>query len=434
MIPALLQWEITDRCPHKCIHCYHTNSGREEVIPLGLDEEKMFKIAEIVVENKLFFVTFTGGEPLIRKELLIAIAQYLHDHHIILSLNTCLAPLDNDILHRLQVDRMLISCPSSNPDIYYKATGNGDYDRFERKLCSLIEAKKSFTINMVVTKANKNSIRETATKMAEIGVERFAATPASINAHDPNFSILLSQEEVQQVITDLIWVHEELGLWVDIMESIPKCLMPIKAFELELPFIYRSCHAGKRNGTVGTNGEVRPCSHNPQIFGNILNDDIGQIWERMHNWREKSGNFHEDCLGCDLFNNCGGGCRVDATVREGLRDAKHPYMTEKLTAPIVKPKRIDFNPKSTIRPVKSFQSRPENGGWLVAPGSPRNIIYVNQALYDFLLASRNLGLMTIENLAKMFGTSFADREFQKIITRLTQRNFFIMKSLRLKVF
>ena len=71
---------------------------------------------------------------------------------------------------------------------------------------------------MVVTKLNKHSVRDTAVKMAKLGVERFAATPASINANSPNFSLLLSQAEVRQVIDDLIWVYEELGLRVDIME------------------------------------------------------------------------------------------------------------------------------------------------------------------------------------------------------------------------
>ena len=427
MIPALVQWEITDRCPYHCPHCYHTNSRSEESIPLGLSEKEMLRIAEIIAKNQLFFVTFTGGEPLVRKEILITVAQYLRDHKIVLSLNTCLAPFDDDVLRRLPVDRMLISCPSSDPDVYCQATGNGNYSRFEQKLGSLIESQKSFTVNMVVTKLNKHSVRDTAVKMAKLGVERFAATPASINANSPNFSLLLSQAEVRQVIDDLIWVHEELGLRVDIMESIPKCLMPLKAFELELPFVFRSCHAGKRNGTIGTNGEVRPCSHNPQTFGNILKEDIGQIWRRMADWRENSGNFHQDCLGCDLFNNCGGGCRVDAQVRRGSSDAKHPYMIEKLTSPPVEPQRINLRPQAMIRPVKSFQSRAENGGWLVAPGSPRNIIHVNQTLYDFLVATRNLGQMTLESLAARFGTSFTDKEFQRIITLLTRRQFFIIE-------
>ena len=146
----------------------------------------------------------------------------------------------------------------------------------------------------------------------------------------------------------------------------------------------------------------------------------------MRNWREASGNFHKDCLACDMFNNCGGGCRIDANVRMGSNNAKHPYMTKSLSSPVVKPKQVDLSPTSTIKPVRSFQSRPENGGWLVAPGSPRNIIQVNQATYDFLTASRGLPAMSISGLAQRFGTTFNDVEFQRVVTELTRRQFFIV--------
>lgn len=424
MIPALAQWEITDKCNYRCPHCYHANPNNEFK---ELNEEEMWQIAQVIIDNQLFFITFTGGEPMIRKKLLIELARYLYDHNIILSLNTNLSLIDQDILAELKVHRMLISCPSTDPDIYRKATSNGDYAQFEVKLKMLIEASVSHTINMVISKLNHYLVRETALHLAELGVKKFAATPASVNAINPNFPILLSLEEVQQVVNDLIWAYEELGLEVDIMESIPKCIMPQKAFELELPFIFRSCHAGKRNGTISTNGDIRPCSHNPRVFGNILKEDIGKIWNRMHDWRETSGNFHTDCLGCDIFNNCGGGCRVDASIRKGIPNAKHPYMVKELSSSMVKPKTILLKPEAIIRPVRSFQSRPENGGWLIAPGSPRNIIQVNQILYDFLVISRNFPPMTIQSLAEKFNTSFEDQDFKNIITTLTRKQFFIIE-------
>lgn len=427
MIPALVQWEITDRCPYRCPHCYHDGLKGAAPTSPGLPDEEMRRIAEIILRHRLFFVTFTGGEPLIRKELVIELARLLRRSGTVVSLNTSLAVFDPKIFSELAVDRMLISCPASEPALYRQTTGNGDYRRFEERLRWLIDAGQNLTVNMVVTKLNRGAVRATALRMAQLGVKRFAATPASINATNPNFNILLGGDEVCLVIDDLIWAYEELGMRVDIMESIPKCLMPPKAFELELPFVYRSCHAGKRNGTIGTQGDVRPCSHNPRVFGNILEEGIDEIWERMRNWRQTSGNFHADCLGCDLFNQCGGGCRIDAMVRCGASDARHPYMPERFNDPVVTPQVIRIAPESLVRPVSSFQSRPENGGWLVAPGSPRNIIHVNQATYDFLVATRSLPPMSLLALAQRFGTTFGDKEFQRVMTELTRKQFFILE-------
>jgi len=426
MIPALVQWEITDRCNLRCPHCYHVDPRGKVVAGQDLGKADMQKIAEIIVGNKLFFVTFTGGEPLIRKDLLVEIVQYLYDHNVIISLNTNLLLMDEGLLSRLKVHRMLVSCPSVDPQIYAMATGNGDYNKFETKLTMLIDTGINHTVNMVVSKLNQNSVRHTAKKMAEIGVTRFAATPASVNARYPDFTMLLSSEEVSKVIDDLIWVYETLGMEVDIMESVPKCIMPSRAFELELPFIYRSCHAGRRNGTISTNGEVRPCSHNPQIFGNILGEDIGEIWNRIGNWREKSGNYHMDCLGCDIFSYCGGGCRVDSSIRQNKTDATHPYMAEKMSAPSVKPATVALKSDLSIRPVRSFQARQEDGMWLVAPGSSRNIIKVNQQLYNFLVATRKLQSMTIQALAEHFGTSFESPHFQRVVTLLIRKKFFLL--------
>lgn len=426
MIPVSVQWEITDCCPYCCSHCYHQGLKDEVSATLGLGEEQMWQIAKIICDHRLFFVTFTGGEPLVRKDLLIELARFLRVNGAVVSLNTSLAIFDEKTFGQLSVDQMLISCPAAESKLYRQITGSGRYERFEERLSWLINAEQSLEVNMVVTKLNRDVVRQTAQRMDQLGVRRFAATPASVNAINPNFKLLLSADEVRQVIDDLIWVHEELGLRVDTLEPIPKCLMPAKAFELELPFVFRSCYAGKRNGTIGTQGDVRPCGHNPRIFGNILREDIGEVWDRMHHWCETGNNFHMDCLECKLFNQCGGGCRVDAAVRCGNSSARHPYMTEKSFNPVVKPKTISLNPTTPIKPVKSFQSRPENGGWLAASGSPRNIIHVNQPTYDFLVATRQLSTMSLSDLAQRFGTTFDDEEFQRVITLLIRKQFFII--------
>lgn len=426
MIPALVQWEISDRCNYHCPHCYHIDPSGQVAVSEDLSDEKMWEIAHIIVENKLFFVTFTGGEPLVRKDLLIDIASFLFREGVILSLNTNLALMDIDTLERLKVHRMLISCPSIDVDVYRETTGNGNYMHFEKKLRMVIDAGKSIAVNMVVSKTNKHLVRQTAQRMAKLGVKKFAATPTSVNALAPDFSILLSSDEVRQVIEDLIWAYEEFEIDVDIMESIPKCIMPQRAFDLELPFIFRSCHAGKSNGTISTQGDIRPCSHNPLTFGNILNDKIGDVWDQMHNWRETSGNIHKDCLGCDVFNYCGGGCRVDAAVREQQLDAAHPYMTEILTEPKVKPLMVHLTSDKMIRPARSFQSRKEGDGWLVAPGNPRSIIHVNEQLYRFLVATREQVTVTVGHMAQNFGVEPEDEHFRNVLISLVRKKFFVL--------
>lgn len=428
MIPALVQWEVTDRCNLRCSHCYHLNTGGCITSGAELKDADMFRIAELLVRHRLFFVTLTGGEPLVRKGLVVDLTQYLADHGLVLSLNTNLLLLDEQLLARLAVHRFLISCPVADPTVYAAITRVRCYDQFERRLALLVERKANFTVNMVVSKLNRDHIRRTAVRMAELGVKRFAATPASVNARQPNFEIILDREEVRTLIGDLMWAHDELGLEVDIMESVPKCLMPERAFEQRLPFTYRTCHAGRRNGTIGANGQIRPCSHNPNSFGNILEEGIIAIWDRIGRWRESSGNFYLDCLSCDAFSFCGGGCRVDAAIREGNTNARHPNMVNQASARRPQPKPVSLTSGTKIRPARTFQARREDDLWLVAPGSARNIIKVNDSLYKFLVATRSLSEMTVADLAAHFGTSFDDSTFLAVVSSLTEKNFFLIRT------
>lgn len=84
MIPALVQWEFTDRCPFRCVHCYHLDDELSSLLP-DLPDEDMHRIAEMLVAYKLFFGTLTGGEPLTRPKLLVEITRYLASNGIILS-------------------------------------------------------------------------------------------------------------------------------------------------------------------------------------------------------------------------------------------------------------------------------------------------------------------------------------------------------------
>ena len=45
MIPALVQWEFTDKCSYRCQHCYHKNPSDHSNISLGLSKEAMWQMS-----------------------------------------------------------------------------------------------------------------------------------------------------------------------------------------------------------------------------------------------------------------------------------------------------------------------------------------------------------------------------------------------------
>lgn len=420
MIPALVQWELTERCPYRCIHCYLLSESLPDRHQ-DLTDDDLFRIAELIVQHKIFYVTFTGGEPLTRRELVVELARYLSDHNVILSLNTCLAPMTDAILAALRVEHFLISCPSSTPALYASLTGGGKYDRFESQLRQVIGTGVNHTVNMVVSQRNRDNVRSTAERMAELGVRRFAAMPVSLNARSPRYDLPLSIAETRQVLTDLIWAYETFGLDVDVMEALAQRVIPQRAFDLRLPFVFRACQAGKRNGTIGTNGDVRPCGHNPNVYGNVLRDDLGDIWERMQGWRAVIGNEHRSCLACDLASS--GGCPIDAAVREAGALQEIMASSSPVLAPVSE---LELTDTMVIRPSRRYLERPEGDGWLVTSGRSRDILHVNEQLRDFLVSVRTLGPTTLDGLAHRFGTTTADQDFRRIVAILIGKHFFLV--------
>lgn len=423
MIPALVQWELTERCNYRCQHCYRLGLDNNAAVSTELSDEKIWQIAKLLADHHLFFVTLTGGEPLVRKQLAIDLSRFLTASGVRVSLNTNLALMDESALKQFKLFGMLISCPSTNSERYQLITRVGSYQRFKQNLKLVISADIHYTVNMVVNKLNFGDVRLTARRMVELGVRRFAATPVSLNSKVPQPDLLLNLEELRQVLDDLIWVHEELGLEVDVMEALPQCAIPDRAFELRLPFINRACFAGRRNGTISPLGDVRPCGHNPNSFGNILTDPIGEIWDRLQDWRGVIGNQHRNCLACDIQSSCDGGCMFSGHPHNPSAMTTQKYLEiSHLPGRSVEP--FGLNADIMVRPYRQILSRREGNDWLVCSNSSRNLLTVNEALYQFIKKTRELPPMKLVDLASRFGTNYADPDFQSIMVTLIAKSFF----------
>ena len=74
--------------------------------------------------------------------------------------------------------------------------------------------------------------------------------------------------------------------------------------------------------TIDPWGNMRPCAHVPLTCGNLLEQSLEEIWHSaaMEAWR---GKIPEECIGCEEFEVCRGGCRATAMLR-GLR--RNPLM------------------------------------------------------------------------------------------------------------
>jgi radical SAM protein with 4Fe4S-binding SPASM domain len=432
--PITVQLEVTEQCNYKCPHCYHLdNESNEQFWGEKADESCIKKIAKKLAELKIFSIILTGGEPLINKELVLDLLDYFDSKDISVAINTNLSLLTEEFLSNKRLNSLrnfLVSCPSCDKELYKIMTGNGDYSNFEKKLLLLIKSSYPFSVNMVVNKRNLHDIRNTAKRLKSLGVKKFGATPMALNLLSPDLDNFLELEEVKKLVEDLVWVQDNLGLKVDIFEALPTCLFSEKILNRNFGFIHRKCQAGVTSLAISSNGDVRPCTHNIENYGNILKDDFTTIWESMQNWRNRSY-LPERCNFCKSLSSCEGGCRMTAKAFSASKDLKSedPWMTNPLEFDIKKNKqqkkfRIKkFSPQTIISIDGKIQSRKEDDdSYLVAIKGRNNATRISNEFFSLVKCLQKKKKYALIKLAKNDDV-FNSESFQNVIKILFKRRF-----------
>ena len=405
-LPLTAQLEITDFCNHRCVHCYNLDSEVQNRPSRKVSDETVLACAQKLIDNQIFSVIVTGGEPLIKKELTKKVILLLKENHTKVALNTNLTLADDDFIQFLKEQKVgvLTSCPSGEESSFAKLVGIDNYKLFESKIKKLVDAGVRFTVNMVVTKDNLHEVRLTAEKMKALGCKSFAATPMGLNVEYPRLDLLLSVADVRRVIADLLWIEENLKMRVDILEALPKCVFPEDVLKGKHSFLNRKCQAGRTVIAVSCNGDVRPCAHNPYSYGNLLKEDLRDIWRQMSEWRSAKY-VPEECKDCSWLNRCNGGCRTSARVYSGDWDKKDMWCTGKLTmqAPRNEQPEIELLPDTQLQIVENVKIRHEDENAYVIYNVTDDVYcMVNQTFHDFVISLQELSIITYGELCSKF--------------------------------
>ena len=423
-LPLTAQLEITDFCNHRCIHCYNLDSAIENRPVRKVSDETVLACAQKLIDNQIFSVIVTGGEPLIKKELTKRVIRLLKENKTRVSLNTNLTLADDDFIHFLKEQQVgvLTSCPSGDTDSFSRLTGTNNYPLFEATIKKLVSVGVRFTVNIVVTKDNLHEIRATAEKMKMLGCKSFAATPMGLNVEYPRLDLLLTAEEVRNVIADLLWIEKHLKMKVDILEALPKCVFPESVLKGKHAFLNRKCQAGRTVIAVSCNGDVRPCAHNPYSYGNLLEEDLRDIWQKMSNWRSLQY-IPEECTDCAWLNRCNGGCRTSAKVYNGDWNKKDIWCTGKLTTSLQKDDlEFDLKPDIRLQFSSEIRARKEDEEAYVVYNTVDDVFFmVNQAYYDFIIDLKEQGAFSFGTLCQTNHLSTDNPQIQDAIAFLIKK-------------
>jgi len=316
--PISAQIEVTEECDNCCLHCYNFWRVKDATTLHTLSVEHIICAVEKLADAEVFDLTFTGGEPLLYPESVLAGASLAHKRGMWVGLNSNLTHITPELASELRTvgfKSILTSLCGPIAEIHDGITNhNGSFGRTVSGIqIALIAGLKVF-VNMVTTTANQNYAYETGRFVAELGANGFSVTRATAPGNCPKFKeeYQVSRETIKEHLDILLRLENEFGYNVSVCECHPLCLIGDVARFKNLS--RRGCNAGVSTVAIGADGGIRPCSHVSEVYGNILTDSFPESWGRMGRWRDGSL-LPTACKSCSYFPLCTGGCRMEAAAK-----------------------------------------------------------------------------------------------------------------------
>lgn len=215
-----LRISVTDRCDFRCVYCMAeemTFLPRDQVLSL----EETYRIAKAFVELGVKKIRITGGEPLIRKNvlwLLEKIAALPGLHELVITTNgSQLAKLAPE-LKRVGVKRINISLDSLQPLKFKSLTRTGELQTVIDGIDAAREQGfQKIKLNAVVLKGRNDDEVIHLVNFAEqrqIDISFIEEMPlGSIQEHNRALSLMTSEDIIQQLSTvhKLTAIEEQTG-------------------------------------------------------------------------------------------------------------------------------------------------------------------------------------------------------------------------------
>lgn len=171
--PYQMTLDITNKCNLRCLHCFN-RSGENPVVADELDDDEVLAFLRDVVSIKPFNLCFCGGEPLLRRELLLEGIRVLADGGVKASTVTNGQLMTADIAHRMAgagVYQVQVSVDGATPAAHDRLRNReGSFDRAIRAIECLVAAKLKVGVAFTPTRWGIDEVEPLASRLKALGV------------------------------------------------------------------------------------------------------------------------------------------------------------------------------------------------------------------------------------------------------------------------
>ncbi len=345
--PTTYTLELTSRCNSNCLGCGNVFERSLGEMSVERWQAVLKDLAPHIISLRL-----TGGEPTLHAQFpqLLELVDNLGAPFVIFSNGLWLNP--EHILELLSccrnLDGLLISLHGKDALTHRAFAGIDSYSRIITAIQTATKAGIRVNTNTVLTRANYLDIAAIANLSLELGAS-FAAFSRYYGPPLPATD--LNNDEFRQAAQKVALLKKQ-GWRVTFNNCIPIC------FDAQ---VTKSCPAGITHCTINPQGQVRPCTHSPNILGDLFEKDIFEIWQgpAAQVWRDL---IPPDCHICAEFTRCRGGCKA---LAHHLGCPIDPLVRRPLEQPLASDQPRHEQLYARARPRVNFTLRQESFGYLL---------------------------------------------------------------------
>lgn len=263
-------------CNQNCVHCYA--AGQELVSEEELSTDDWKKIIDKCREVCIPQLTFTGGEPTMREDL-VELIEY--SQWFVTRLNTNGIKLTADFCEKLRaasLDSCQITFYSHDEEIHNKLVGAPQYANTLAGIDNALQAGLNISINTPLCTANRDYVK-TLEFLKEHGVTYVTCSGLITTGNacsTQSEQLQLSSDELKSILEDAVNFCAENGM--EISFTSPGWIE--EEFFEKLGISKPTCGACLSNMAVTPGGNVVPCQSylSEKPLGNMLTDSWEDIW------------------------------------------------------------------------------------------------------------------------------------------------------------
>ena len=305
----VLQWHLGEQCNLKCLHCYQENHKY-----INLPYEDLVNIYNQFKEllsklDMLGHINITGGEPLCNPHLFKLLDLIKEDSNLIsfsiLTNGTLITPSIASKIKSYNPYYVQVSLEGGKKTNDY-IRGIGTYKKIGKAIDYLRREDIFTSISFTATKLNYKEFPKVVKygrkhNVNNIWSDRYIPLGGSIDK-----DLMMDYDETREYLEIM---NKERNKLINKNSHTTVSMNRALQFQMTNEFAY-GCTAGDTLLTVMENGDLVPCRRMPIVVGNLLKDNMHDLYKNNKVLKDlRKNTIPDDCKHCEHSEMCHGGLK-----------------------------------------------------------------------------------------------------------------------------